>query len=84
VSEALVNAIKQRVMQVEQAGGELFDGLHQGDPILIQDGPFAGYAAIFDVRIPGSERVRIFLKMLSDRHIPMEINAGKIRKKKSP
>lgn len=82
VSEALIYAIKQRVIQVEQAGGELFDGLHQGDPIIIQGGPFAGYEAIFDVRLPGSERVRILLKMLSDRQIPMELRAGQIRKKK--
>jgi transcription antitermination factor NusG len=83
VSDALIHAVKQRIQQVEQAGGELFDGLHHGDPILIQDGPFTGYEAIFDMRISGSERVRILLKMLSDRHIPLELDARQIRKKKS-
>jgi transcription antitermination factor NusG len=82
VSEALINTLKQRIQQVEQAGGELFDSLHPGDPVVIQDGPFEGYEAIFDLRLPGSERVRILLKMLSDRHIPLEIRAGQIRKKK--
>jgi transcription antitermination factor NusG len=82
VSDSLIQAVKQRIQQVEQAGGELFDGLHKGDPVVIQDGPFDGYEAIFDIRLPGSERVRILLKMLNDRNVPMEIRAGQIRKKK--
>jgi transcription antitermination factor NusG len=81
VSDALIHAIKQRILQVEQAGGELFHGLNHGDRVVVQDGPFEGYEAIFDVRLPGSERVRILLKMLSDRHLPIELRAGQIRKK---
>jgi transcription antitermination factor NusG len=56
--------------------------LKKGDKIRISDGPFAGYEAIFDVRIPGSERVRVLIQMLSDRHLPVELRAGQIRKKK--
>jgi transcription antitermination factor NusG len=84
VSDSLVYAVKQRILQVEQAGGELFDGLHHGDPVIVQDGPFDGYEAIFDMRIPGSERVRILLKMLNDRNVPVELRAGQIRKTKKP
>jgi transcription antitermination factor NusG len=84
VSDALIIAVKQRILQVEHAGGELFDGLHSGDPVVIQDGPFEGYEAIFDMRIPGSERVRVLMKMLSDRRIPIELRAAQIRKKKKP
>jgi transcription antitermination factor NusG len=76
VSDALIHAVKQRILQVEQAGGELFANLHQGDSVVIQDGPFDGYEAIFDIRLPGSERVRILLKMLNDRNVPMELRAG--------
>jgi transcription antitermination factor NusG len=83
VSDTLIHAVKQRILQVEQAGGELFANLHQGDTVVIQDGPFDGYEAIFDIRLPGSERVRILLKMLNDRNVPMELRAGQIRKKKS-
>jgi hypothetical protein len=36
VSDSLVHAVKQRILQVEQAGGELFDGLHHGDPLLFK------------------------------------------------
>lgn len=83
VPDALIQAIRRRVEQVNAAGGEVFDGLHKGDPVLIQDGPFAGYEAIFDVRLPGSERVRVLIKLLSDRQVPLELRSGQIQQKKT-
>ena len=82
VPDNLIHAIRKRVEELAEAGGELFDGLQSGDEIRISDGPFAGYEAIFDTRIPGSERVRVLIQMLSDRQIPVELRAGQIRKKK--
>jgi transcriptional antiterminator RfaH len=83
VPEALIHALRKRVEEVNQAGGELFNGLHKGDPIFIHDGPFAGYEAIFDLRLPGSERVRVLIKLLSQRQVPVELHAGQIRQVKS-
>jgi len=83
VPENLVHAIRRRVEQISAAGGEVYDGLSSGDQILISEGPFAGYEAIFDARLPGSERVRVLLKLLNDqRQIPVELYAGQIRRKK--
>lgn len=84
VSDALIYAVQRRVSEIEASGGELFDGLQKGDPVEIANGPFAGYEAIFDVRISGSERVKVLLKMLSERNIPLELMAGQIRKKGKP
>lgn len=84
VSDALIVAIKQRILQIEESGGELFEGLHPGDMVVIEEGPFAGYEAIFNLRLPGSERVRVLLKMLSDRNVPLELRSGQIRKKRKP
>jgi transcriptional antiterminator RfaH len=81
VAESLIVSLRRRLEEIDAAGGELFDGLKPGDEIVIHDGPFAGYEALFDLRIPGSERVRVLLKMLSDRNLPLEIDSGKIRKK---
>ena len=33
-----------------------------------------GYRAIFDARLPGTERVRVLLKMLNDRYVPLEVD----------
>jgi transcriptional antiterminator RfaH len=83
VPDALIQTIKRRVDEINAAGGEIFDGLKQGDLVEIRSGPFAGYEAIFDVRLPGSERVRILLKMLAKgKSTKMEIPAGLLERKK--
>jgi transcription elongation factor/antiterminator RfaH len=82
VPDNLVHAVRKRVDEINEAGGEIFDGLQEGDEIRIKEGPFAGYEAIFDARIPGSERVRVLIQMLSDRQVPVELRAGQIDKKK--
>lgn len=84
VPEALIEALRQKIETIEKSGGETLDGLKPGDTISIEHGPFAGYEAIFDVRIPGSQRVRVLLKMLSDQQIPLELDAAQIKKKKPP
>ncbi len=80
VPEALITGIRQRISEIRQAGGELFDGLKSGDSVLIQEGPFEGYSAIFDIRIPGSERVRVLLKILNEDSVKVELPAGQIAK----
>ena len=54
VPESLIHAIRRRVNAINAAGGELLESLRSGDTVTIQDGPFAGYRAIFDSRICGS------------------------------
>lgn len=83
VPENLIVALRKRVEEIAEAGGEVFDGLKQGDHVLINYGPFEGYEAIFDTRIPGSERVRVLLQLLNNqRQVPVELHASKIRRKK--
>lgn len=82
VPENLIHAIRLRIDEISKAGGENLDGLHQGDVVEISYGPFEGFQAIFDVRIPGNERVRVLLKLLDARHIPVELSAASISKKK--
>lgn len=80
VPDHLIHAIRQRVEEIASAGGEVFDGLRQGDKIRIEHGPFVGYEAIFDSRLPGSERVRVLLQLLDERRVPLEMNASQIKK----
>ena len=77
-----MNAIRNRVDQVNAAGGELLEGLKQGQTVTIQAGPFAGYDALFDASLSGNERVRVLLKLMGDRRVPLEIPAGQIQLKK--
>ncbi len=82
VPDNLIHEVRKRVEEIAAAGGEFYDGLKQGDPVRISSGPFEGYEAIFDTRLPGSERVRVLIQMLSDRNIPVEIKASQVERKK--
>jgi transcription elongation factor/antiterminator RfaH len=84
VPDGLIQAIRQRVEGINSAGGELFDVLKSGETVVVHSGPFEGYEAIFDVRLPGTERVRVLLKLLRNRKMPVELPAGYIRPKKQP
>ena len=83
VSEELIHALQHRVEQVNASGGELFNGLKSGEVVYVSSGPFAGYEAIFDVRLPGSERVRVLLKLMSKQQVPLVLPAGYIQRVKS-
>jgi transcription antitermination factor NusG len=82
VPDALIHAIQKRVDEINRSGGELFDGLKIGAAVIVHSGPFTGYEAIFDARLPGSDRVRVLLKLLRNRQMPLDLPAGQIRPKK--
>jgi transcription antitermination factor NusG len=82
VDELVIRAIRTRVAEIWEAGGLVFDDLMPGDRVLIQEGAFEGYEAIFDARISGSKRVKVLLKMLNDRFVPLVVDAGLIAKRK--
>jgi len=83
VPDHLIQAIKQRLDEINLAGGETFDGLKQGELVRISDGPFRGFEAIFDTRLPGSERVRVLLEFLSNRRqVAVILDASQIERRK--
>lgn len=79
VPEELIHALQRRVEVINAAGGEKFDGLKRGEKVTILGGPFAGYEALFDACLPGQERVRVLLKLLEKRLVPLELPAGLIQ-----
>jgi transcription antitermination factor NusG len=83
VPENILSAIHARVDEINDAGGELFETMNKGDRIRIHSGPFEGYEAIFDSRIVGTERVKVFLTMLQKRILPVELPAGFVNRKKA-
>ncbi len=82
VPESLIHAIRKRTDEIAEAGGEIFLDIAPGDTVRIHEGPFAGYDAIFDARIPGTERVRVLLQFLNDRQVSVELQAGQITPRK--
>jgi transcription antitermination factor NusG len=80
VPDHIIFGLQNRVEEIWSAGGLKLDGLVQGDHVVINYGSFEGYRAIFDVHLPGTERVRVLLEMLSERFVPMELDVGLIEK----
>jgi transcription elongation factor/antiterminator RfaH len=90
VPERFMKELKRRLGEIQAAGGLALDGLDRGDSVRIVAGPFAGYEAVFDFRLPGNERVRVLLELLAHsqgrgpkRRVPVELNAGSIEKVRS-
>ncbi|HNR02683.1 MAG TPA: transcription termination/antitermination NusG family protein [Anaerolineaceae bacterium] len=75
VPENIVHAIRRKVDDVNGQGGERAAALHPGDRVENERGPFAGYRAILDANLPGTDRVRVLLQMLERRELPVEIRA---------
>lgn len=82
VPENLIQAIRRRVDEINAAGGEVLDGLEPGDEVTVLAGPFEGYEAIFDTSLSDNERVRVLLKMLGDREVPLDLPTGQVKRKK--
>ena len=79
VPEGLLQAIRRRLEGISAAGGEGFDALTHGTRVLIREGPFEGYEAIFDTRISGSERVRVLIRLLEKNYMPVEMRVGHLK-----
>lgn len=82
VPEGLIPTLQARVEAINVAGGETLHELRPGQPVRVTAGPFAGYEAIFDARLPGSERVRVLLFLLQKRQVPVELPASHVQKVK--
>jgi len=81
VPDNLIQALQKRIIEIAAAGGEVFDGLEPGDKVRIHAGPFRGYEAVFDTRLPGVERVRVLLQFMDQqRVVPVKLKPSQIRK----
>jgi len=78
VSDLFIDTLKKKVDHYNKTLQDRTKKFQSGDTVLIQDGPFAGYEAIFDTNISGEDRVRIFLALLQGRQMPIEIEAKQI------
>ena len=79
VPDHIIHLMKQRIAEIQLSENKFLDSLQKGDEIIISDGIFNGYRGIFDLKITGKERVRVFLKLLSDQSTQIELRPDQIR-----
>lgn len=80
VQDLVVRGIAARVREIWGGGALLPDRFQHGDRVVVRQGAFEGYQALFDARLPGTERARVLLKMLNDRYVPLEVGMELIEK----
>jgi transcription antitermination factor NusG len=86
--EAALAVIKVQVAAMSDSEGRGRPEYRHGSQIKIIHGSFKGYEALFDAQLQGQDRVRVLLKMLSDRLVAVELESDAITllspDKKSP
>jgi transcription elongation factor/antiterminator RfaH len=84
VPDLLITTLEKQVDLINASARELTSNFKPGDAVVIQDGPFAGHEAIFDLKLSGQDRVRVLLNFLQTRQVPVELQSRQIRRTKRP
>jgi transcriptional antiterminator RfaH len=79
VHDRTIQAIQKQVAQLQATYGTESARFQPGDLVRITQGPLEGYEALFDMRLSGTERVRVLLHMLS-RPVAVQIEERAIEK----
>lgn len=74
VADEFVRLLRRHLEQLNEQAKSRRDEFKRGDAIVIHSGPLSNYSGLFDSYISGTERVRIMLKMLNDRVVPIELS----------
>lgn len=82
IPDYFIDELRKRIAAVEAAGGLNLDGLRKGDQVKITSGPFAGYDALFDMRLTGEERVQVLLHWLG-REVKVKVDMNAIEKRRA-
>ena len=73
----LINSVQRSVEHINAGFGKQ-PVFSSGDLLLVREGIFDGYEAIFDSHMPGNDRVRVLLHYLKGRQVPLVLPIGQI------
>jgi transcription antitermination factor NusG len=73
IDDLWLQDMQKKIELLEEERGIKHPTFTRGDKVFVHSGVFAGYEAIFDTQLPGSERVRLLLKWLENRFVQVEI-----------
>jgi transcription antitermination factor NusG len=83
VPDNLIAAIHQHVIKLNRSGFTS-TRFQRGEAVRVVEGPLNGLKGIFDLNLPGSQRVRVLLKMLGEHYTRVELPVGIIEPIKQP
>jgi transcription antitermination factor NusG len=79
VPVSVLNNIRNEVNILNKAEKKAHQ-FDKGDTVLITEGPFAGYKAIFDMRLSDEERVLVLLQLLEEQNVRLSLSPKQIEK----
>jgi len=79
IGDALIREIQTQVDEITDSVNSSVDRFRRGDLVVINDGPFATYKAMFDCRLSGSDRVRVLLELLHGQKMRLELSGGQLQ-----
>lgn len=80
IADSILQEIRLKIEKIINEEKYFFDRLKPGDMVSINEGPFAGYKAIFDTRLSGGQRVQVLLEALRDQRLRVELPARHIQR----
>lgn len=78
VPDHFIQQLKNKLEDLNTKQKTRMHNYRQGDIVTITTGPLEGYRAIFNQYLPDKDRVRLFLDMLSENTISLEVPASYI------
>jgi len=73
----LIHAVQRSVDHANAGFGKKWI-FASGDLVVVREGIFDGYEAIFDSHMPGNDRVRVLLQYLKGRQVPLVLPIDQI------
>lgn len=78
IPEAAIVSLRRQITQLCSSDIDPAMQFQRGDQVRINEGPFEGYRAIFDHRLPGKQRVKVLLELMGERCLPVELSSFNI------
>jgi transcriptional antiterminator RfaH len=79
VGDSLIQTIQRQIENITESNNQGAARFRSGDWVVINDGPFANYRAMFDCRLSGEARVRVLLELLQGQKMPLELSATQLQ-----
>jgi transcriptional antiterminator RfaH len=79
VGDSLIRIIQKQIEDITYSNNHYVDRFKSGDWVVINDGPFANYQAMFDCRLSGEDRVRVLLELLQGQKVRLELSARQLQ-----
>jgi transcription elongation factor/antiterminator RfaH len=79
VGDSLIRTIQKQIEDITESNNQSANRFKSGDWVVINDGPFANFKAMFDCRLSSQDRVRVFLELLQGQKMRLELSANDLQ-----